>query len=84
VAEKKLSVRPVPSATVGKAVADGLLAFAESLRLSAKAGFPVVFLDNYSIVGHTFLICKEVYFGFRDAMGSGSVRQYFFARYCSR
>jgi hypothetical protein len=39
---KKFSVRPVPSATVGKAVADGLLAFAESLRLSAKAGFPVV------------------------------------------
>jgi hypothetical protein len=32
----------VPSATVGKAVADGLLAFAESLLLSVKAGFPVV------------------------------------------
>jgi hypothetical protein len=42
VAEKKFFVRPVTNATVGKAVADGLFAFAESLRLSAKAGFPVV------------------------------------------
>jgi hypothetical protein len=40
--EKKFSVGPVPSATVGKAYADGLLAFAESFRLSAKPGFPVV------------------------------------------
>jgi hypothetical protein len=39
---KKFSVRPVPSATVGKAFADGLLAFAESFRFSAKPGFPVV------------------------------------------
>jgi hypothetical protein len=39
---KKFSVRAVPSATVGKAVAEGLLAFAESFRLSAKAGFPLV------------------------------------------
>jgi hypothetical protein len=44
VAEKKFSVRHVPSTTVGKAVADGLLTFAESLRLSAKAGFPVVYV----------------------------------------
>jgi hypothetical protein len=36
VAEKKFSVRPVPSATVGKAIADSLLSFAESFRLSAK------------------------------------------------
>jgi hypothetical protein len=43
VAEKKFPVGPVPSATLGKDVADGLLAFAESLRLSAKPGFPVVF-----------------------------------------
>jgi hypothetical protein len=35
-------VRPVPSASVDKDVADGLLAFAESLWLLAKAGFPVV------------------------------------------
>jgi hypothetical protein len=42
VAEKKFSVRPVPSATVGKAFADGLLAFAESFWLSAKPGFLVV------------------------------------------
>jgi hypothetical protein len=42
VAEKKFSVRPVPSATVGKAFADGLLAFAESFRLSAMTEFPVV------------------------------------------
>jgi hypothetical protein len=40
--DKKFSVRPVPSATVGKAFADGLIAFAESFRLSAKPGFPVV------------------------------------------
>jgi hypothetical protein len=39
---KKFSVRPVPSATVGKAVADGLLAFVESFWLSAKPGFLVV------------------------------------------
>jgi hypothetical protein len=32
VAEKKLSVSPVPSATVGKAFADGLIAFDESFR----------------------------------------------------
>jgi hypothetical protein len=32
----------VLSATVGKAFVDGLLAFAESFRLSAKPGFPVV------------------------------------------
>jgi hypothetical protein len=42
VVEKKFSVRPVLSATVGKAFVDGLLAFAESFRLSAKPGFPVV------------------------------------------
>jgi hypothetical protein len=39
---KKFSVGPVPSATVGKAVAYGFLAFVESFRLSAKPGFPVV------------------------------------------
>jgi hypothetical protein len=39
---KKFSVSPVPSATVGKAVADGLVAFAESFRHSAKPEFPVV------------------------------------------
>jgi hypothetical protein len=42
VAEKKFSVSPVPSATVGKAFADDLIAFAENFRLSAKPGFPVV------------------------------------------
>jgi hypothetical protein len=39
---KKISVSPVPSATVGKAFADDLIAFAESFRLSAKHGFLVV------------------------------------------
>jgi hypothetical protein len=39
---KKFSVSPVPSTTVGNAFADGLLAFAESFRLSAKPGFPIV------------------------------------------
>jgi hypothetical protein len=42
----------VPNATVGKAVADGLLAFAESLRLSAKAGFPVVSSQRCGLVGN--------------------------------
>jgi hypothetical protein len=42
VAEKKFSVSPVPSATIGKAFADGFIAFAKSFRLSAKPGFPVV------------------------------------------
>jgi hypothetical protein len=46
VAEKKFSVSPVPSATVGKAFANGLIAFAESFRLSAKPGFPVVHNQN--------------------------------------
>jgi hypothetical protein len=49
VTEKNFSVRPVPSATVGKAVVDGLLAFAESLRLSAKTGFPVVSVSRRKI-----------------------------------
>jgi hypothetical protein len=39
---KKFSVSSVPSAAVGKAFADGLIAFAESFRLSAKPRFPVV------------------------------------------
>jgi hypothetical protein len=42
VAEKKFPMSPVPSATVGKAFVDDLIAFAESFRLSAKPGFPVV------------------------------------------
>jgi hypothetical protein len=39
---EKFSVISVPSATVGKSFADGLIAFAESFRLSAKPRFPVV------------------------------------------
>jgi hypothetical protein len=35
---EKFFVRPVPSATVGKAFADSLIAFAESFRLSVKPG----------------------------------------------
>jgi hypothetical protein len=50
---KKFSVSPVPSATVGKAFADGLLAFAESFRLSAKPGFLVVRAQNADILGAT-------------------------------
>jgi hypothetical protein len=41
--EKKFSVSPVPRATVGKAFADGLIACAERIRLSAKPRFPVVY-----------------------------------------
>jgi hypothetical protein len=47
--EKKFSVSPVPSATVGKAFADGLIAFAESFRLSAKPGFPFLLNFGYFI-----------------------------------
>jgi hypothetical protein len=50
---KKFSVSPVPSATVSKAFADGLLAFAESFRLSAKPGFLVVRAQNADIMGAT-------------------------------
>jgi hypothetical protein len=39
VAEKKFSMGPVPSATVGKACADGLLAFSESFSLSQSLDF---------------------------------------------
>jgi hypothetical protein len=42
---KKLSVSPVPSATIGKGFSDGLITFAESFRLSAKPGFPVVITE---------------------------------------
>jgi hypothetical protein len=42
VAEKKFPVGPLLSATLGKGFAEGLVAFAESFRLSAKPGFPVV------------------------------------------
>jgi hypothetical protein len=41
VVKKKFFVRPMPSAIVSKAFADGLLAFAENFQLSAKPGFPV-------------------------------------------
>jgi hypothetical protein len=53
VAEKKFSVSPVPSATVGKAFANGLIAFAESFRLSAKPGFPVVHNQNQTDWSYT-------------------------------
>jgi hypothetical protein len=39
VAEKKFSMGPVPSATIGKACADGLLAFSESFSLSQSLDF---------------------------------------------
>jgi hypothetical protein len=42
VAEKKFSVSPVPSATVGKGFADGFIACAERFRLSANPRFLVV------------------------------------------
>jgi hypothetical protein len=42
VAEKKYPVGPLPSATLGKGVAECLMPFAESFRPSAKPGFPVV------------------------------------------
>jgi hypothetical protein len=38
VAEEKFPVGPVPSATLGKGVADGLLAFTKSLRLLRDLG----------------------------------------------
>jgi hypothetical protein len=42
---KKFSVSPVPSATVSKAFADGLIACAEPFRLSANPRIPVVAYD---------------------------------------
>jgi hypothetical protein len=42
VAEKKFPVGPLPSATLGKGVAECLMPFAESFRPLAKPGFPVV------------------------------------------
>jgi hypothetical protein len=39
VAEKKFSVSPVPSATVGKAFADSFIDCAERFRLSANPDF---------------------------------------------
>jgi hypothetical protein len=42
VAEKKFSVSPVPSATVGKGFADGFIACAERFRLSANPRFLAV------------------------------------------
>jgi hypothetical protein len=42
VTEKKFLIGSLPSATLGKGVAECLRPFAESFRLSAKPEFPVV------------------------------------------
>jgi hypothetical protein len=41
-AKKKFSVGSLPSVTLGKGFAECLMPFAESLRPSAKPGFPAV------------------------------------------
>jgi hypothetical protein len=49
VAKKKFPVGHVARATLGKGFAECLMPFAESLRPSAKPGFPVVNMRSWSL-----------------------------------
>jgi hypothetical protein len=59
VAEKKFLVGSLPSATLGKGVAECLRPFAESFRLSAKPEFPVVSGINLQVISFFILLITK-------------------------